>query len=257
LPISAEDAVPRNLPGGLLSLVDRIEILASGYVLNMIPSGSKDPYALRRIATGAVRIVLEHELDLDLQPLFDHALSLYSVKTNRARSELLQGLLDLMEARFRFLMEQKGVAHDCLNAVLNAEKKSLVEAYAKTTALWAIRGSEDVKTLARGFKRINNIIFDQPPCNFDVEALEEDGEQRLHRAFSDLEFRVSQNIQERQYADALDIMVTLGPEIDNFFDEVLVMTEEERLRKNRIALLQRISELYRKIADFSALQIEL
>jgi glycyl-tRNA synthetase beta chain len=257
LPVSAEDSVPRNLAGGLLSLVDRIETLAAGFVLNMIPTGSKDPYALRRVSMGAMKIVLEFQLNLDFRDLFEHALSLYSVKTKLTSGEMLRGLLDLMQGRFRYLMEQKGVAHDTLNAILNTDNKSYIEAHHKTVALSSIRNSEDLKTLARGFKRINNIIFDQPHHIFDPERLQEDGELRLYRAFNDLAFRVKQNIQEKQYQDALEIMVTLGPEIDNFFDEVMVMTEDLELRKNRIALLQQISDLYRKIADFSALQIEL
>ena len=257
LPASAEDAIPRNIEGALLSLVDRIEILAAGFILNMIPTGSKDPYALRRISTGAMKIVLEFQLNIDFRDLFEHALSLYTVKTKLTSGELLRGLLDLIQGRFRYLMEQKGVAHDTLNAILNTENKSYVEAHQKTLALWSIRNSEDVKTLARGFKRIYNIIKDQPHHLFDAEKLKEDGELRLHRAFADLAFRVEQNIQQKRYQDALEIMVTLGPEIDNFFDEVMVMTEDVELRNNRIALLQQISDLYRKIADFSALQIEL
>ena len=256
-PVSAEDPTPRNLLGALLSLTDRIEILTSGYIMNQAPTGSRDPYALRRIATGAMKIVLEHKIDLDFRQMFEHALTLYSIKAKLSAEEMLQGLGELMEARFRFLMEQKGIAQDFLNAILNAEKRSFVDAFAKTNALWAKHNSEDLKTLARGFKRINNIISDQPEYSFREEALQEDGEVRLYRAFNDLEFRVSQNIQQKDYMDALDIMVTLGPEIDNFFDEVMVMTEDPDLRNNRIALLQRISNLYRRIADFSALQIEL
>ena len=257
LPVSGEDSLPRNLLGALLSLTDRVETLASGYCLNMIPTGSRDPYALRRIATGAMKIVLQMEIDLHFRAIFDHALSLYSIKTRLTRSELLESLMDLMEARFRFLLEQRGVAYDYLNAVLNVEERSFVAAQSKTLALWSKHDSEDLKTLAKGFKRINNIIFDQLSHIFDEEGVQEDGEVRLYRAFTDLEFRVGQHIQEGDYAGALEIMVTLGPEIDNFFDEVLVMTDDEKLRNNRVALLQRISALYRKLANFSALQIEL
>jgi len=257
LPVSAEDPVPRNTIGALLSLADRIEVLASGFVLNMIPTGSKDPYALRRISTGAMKIALEYKLHVDFRTQFEHALSLYSVNTKLTTGEMLRGVLELMQGRFRYLMEQQGVAHDTLNAILNTENRSYVEAQEKTMALSSLSNSDDLKSLARGFKRINNIIFDQPQHFFDADKLQQDGEVRLHRAFSDIAFRVEQNIQERQYPDALEIMVTLGPEIDNFFDEVMVMTENPELRNNRIALLQQISELYRKMADFSALQIEL
>jgi glycyl-tRNA synthetase beta chain len=257
LPGTTEDRVPRNSAGALLSLTDRIEILASGFVLNMAPTGSKDPYALRRVSTGAMKILLEWNLDLYLSDVVEHALSLYTIKTKASHGELLRGILDLMESRFRFLMEQEGIAHDYLNAILNTQNRSYVQARNKAKALWTVHNSEDLKTLARGFKRINNIVFDQPHHLFEPDRLQEDGEIRLYRAFSDLAFRVKQNIQEKQYEDALEIMVTLGPEIDNFFDEVMVMAEEPELRQNRIALLQEISELYRKIADFSALQIEL
>ena len=257
LPVSADDPVPRNMLGSLISLADRIESLSSGFVLNMIPTGSKDPYALRRIATGAMRIILEKKIHLDLRRVLEHSLSLYRVNTKLSAGELLRGILDLMESRFRFLMEQEGIAHDYLNAILSTENKSYVEAEMKTRALWAINGSGDLKILARGFKRINNIISSEPHHSFDAELLQDDGEVRLHRAFTDLAFRVKQNIQEKQYDDALEIMVTLGPEIDNFFDEVMVMVDQIELRNNRIALLQEINELYRKIADFSALQIEL
>lgn len=258
LPVSAEGALPRNQTGALLSLIDRIEILVTGFVLNMVPTGSKDPYGLRRVATGAMRIILEYGLNLELPRVLEYAVS--HAPTTRSKMkppELARALADLMEARFRFLMEQKGLAHDTLNAILNVEKHSFVHAAAKANALWAKHGSEDLDALARGFKRINNIIFDQPHHTLDAELFEDDGEKSLYRLFSDLRFRVEQLISERQYLEALDIMVTLGPEIDNFFDEVLVMAENEKLKNNRIALLQELSDLYRKLADFSALQIEL
>ena len=257
LPATTEDRVPRNLLGALLSLTDRFEILASGFVLNMIPTGSKDPYALRRVSTGAMKILLECQLPLNLPDIVQHSVSLYTWKSKATPGELQRGILDLFESRFRFLMEQRGIAHDYLNAILNTENRSYVDAQAKVQALWNVRSSDDLKILARGFKRINNIISDQPHLVFDAERLQEDGEIRLHRAFTDLAFRVKQNIQEKQYEDALEIMVTLGPEIDNFFDEVMVMVEQPDVRENRIALLQEISDLYRKLADFSALQIEL
>jgi glycyl-tRNA synthetase beta chain len=257
LPVSVDDPVPRRIEGAVLSLVDRVETLTSGFVLNMIPTGSKDPYALRRIAAGAMKIVLEFKLNVDFQEFFGHALTLYTVKIKLTAGELLRGLLDLMESRFRFLMEQKGISHDYLNAILSANDHSYVDAHAKTSALWRLENSDQLKVLARGFKRINNIIFDQPHHSFDSEKLQEDGEIRLHRAFTDLAFRVEQNILDKNYDDALEIMVTLGPEIDNFFDEVMVMVEQPELRNNRIALLQQISDMYRKIADFSALQIDI
>lgn len=256
LPISAEDTVPRNLLGALLSLVDRFEVLSSGYVLNMIPTGSRDPYGLRRIATGAVKIMLEYQLNLDLLPILDKSIALYSIKKKKGRPELIHAILQLLETRFRFLMEQKGISYDYLNAVLAVEKSSFVTAYEKLNSLWSKKDSPDLKTLARCFKRIHNIIAGHQDYEFDPEQLQEDGEKRLHQVFTDIEFRVEQLINERQYLDALDIMVTLGPEIDNFFDEVLVMSENERLKENRISLLQRISTLYRRIADFSAVQIE-
>jgi glycyl-tRNA synthetase beta chain len=256
MPVTAEDAVPRNFTGAIISLADRVEVLASGYILNMAPTGSKDPYALRRVAAGAARIILEHQLPVDLRPVFDRALSLYNRKTKLSRGEMLRGLMDLMESRFRFLMEQKGAANDTINAVLAADSSSLLDASARLLALNAKRQSDDIKTLARCFKRIHNIISGQPEIPFDPETLVDDGEKRLFQVFSDLEFRVRQLIDDRRLLDALDIMVTLGPEIDNFFDEVMVMAEDRKLRENRIALLQTISRLYRRIADFSALQIE-
>jgi glycyl-tRNA synthetase beta chain len=257
LPATADDPLPRNFAGALLSLCDRLEALVSGYILNRIPTGSKDPYGLRRVATGIMRIILEYQLDLDLLPLFDKALMLYSIKTKLSRDELLHSLLDLMETRFRFLMEQNGIPYDYLNAVLAVEKSAFYTAYQKVNSLWSKKDSPDLKTLARGFKRIQNIISGQPEFRFDPELLEEDGEKRLHQVFSDVEFRIKQLIDERQYLDALDIMVSLGPEIDNFFDEVLVMTENTTLQQNRIALLQNLSSLYRRIADFSELQLEM
>lgn len=258
LPVSAEDVLPRNFTGALLSLIDRTEILLTGFILNMVPTGSKDPYGLRRVATGAMRIILDYGLNLDLRRVFEWAVE--HAPTTRSKMkppELTQALTELMEARFRFLMEQKGIAHDTINAILGVERRSFVHAAAKANALWAKHGSEDLNALARGFKRINNIISDQPHHALDTELFEEDGEKSLYRLFNDLRYRVEQLISERQYLDALDIMVTLGPEIDNFFDEVLVMAENEKLKNNRIALLQEISDLYRRIADFSALQIEL
>jgi glycyl-tRNA synthetase beta chain len=257
LPVSAEGQVPRNLSGALLSLIDKVEILASGYVLNMIPTGSKDPYALRRAATGVIKIILDYKLPVQMQPVIEQALSAYQRKTKLTHTEMVNGIVELLEARFRFLMEQKGIAHDYLNAILAVDSGSFVNAFDRVNALWSKNKSEDLKTLARCFKRISNIISGQSELTFDPEKLTEDGEKRLNQVFNDMQFRVNLLINEGQYLDALDIMVTLGPEIDNFFDEVLVMTDDVALRNNRVALLQTINQLYRRIADFSQLQIEL
>ena len=129
LPASAESSIPRNFLGALLSLIDRIEILTSGYVLNMIPTGSRDPYALRRAATGVTRIILDFRLKLDLRPIIDQAFTLYNRKTKLSRSEMLHGVMELLDARFRFLMEQRGIAHDYLNAILAVGNGIFLDAY--------------------------------------------------------------------------------------------------------------------------------
>ena len=124
---------------------------------------------MRRAATGVVRILLDFRLKLDLRPIIDHSFTLYNRKTKLSRGEMLHGVMELLEARFRFLMEQRGIAHDYLNAILAVGNGIFMDAFNRANALWSKNQSEDLKTLARCFKRINNIISGQPDHQFDAD----------------------------------------------------------------------------------------
>jgi glycyl-tRNA synthetase beta chain len=267
-PESTEDEVPRSVEGALVSLADKADSIAGMFALGLQPSGSKDPFALRRQANGIVRILAEHKLPLQISAIVNAGLAQY-----RKATELQNKLRDLetapkaLAAFFRerlefYLREVRGFAYDVVNAVLSAHFDDVTDAVSRAEAVSSIRPTEDFAAISTAFKRIKNILRQaresgkQWPEEFSNERLTEPAEQALASEVTTAGTRVETLRKAKRYEDALAQIAQLRPVVDTFFDKVMVMVDDEKLRANRLALLATMQRSFSTIADFSEIVTE-
>ncbi len=234
-----EDTIPRTVEGQIIAIADKLDTLRKFFKERLIPTGSKDPYALRRAAQGIVKILFEARLQLDLDLLFREDRDLHSVMTERTCT---------------YLRETLNYAYDEVNALLPAERllfSTAPDLADRIEAIRYIRPTEDFEPLAASFKRIKNILkqarFDQvnPP---DEKLLTPGPEQSLYEAF----LRVRESIRSgAPYRDKLASIAPLRPQVDRFFDKILVNDPDPAIRQNRLALLHSLLTEFSTIADFS------
>ena len=264
-PLGLDDPPPRNLTGCAVALADKLDSLVACFAVGAVPTGSSDPFALRRAALGIVKIVLEKKLPLSIsaaisasaKALRDHA---PRIEVTPATEKQVLGFL-LERARY-ILRERRGYAYDEINAAFAAGADDLGDAVERVTAVKAIRNTANFAPLAASFKRIRNLLeksagkADRGQLLVKPELLRDAAEQQLHAAAQKIRDESAGLKKEKKYRKALEKISELRPAVDSFFDRVLVMVEDENLRRNRIALLGMLLKEFSTIADFSELGAE-
>jgi glycyl-tRNA synthetase beta chain len=256
LPRSLDDPCPRGLEGALFAVADRIDTLAGMFLLGEIPTGSRDPFGLRRAAQGICKIGIDKEIEMILDPWVERALALHRRSPARGEIAAVQSaLLGFLRERLAFVLVSKGFAADTVEAVLRAGADNPIDSYRRTAALDAIRTDREFEAVAIGFKRVRNILSGQPEVECDAAALKEPAEKNLFERYVKARDRIDDQLGQRDYPAVLNEVASMRSAIDQFFDDVLVMTEDQSVRRNRIGLLQRLSGLFLRIADFSCMEI--
>src|SRR5262249_17743621 len=268
-PVSMEDSVPRTLEGAVLSIADKADTIAGMFALGMVPSGSKDPFALRRQANGIVKIVAQHKLGVVLTPLLADALAEYQGSEAEKKFTLrgdayAQAIRTFFRERLEFyLRDVLGLAYDVVNATLAAGADDVVDATARATAVAKVRPSADFEAISTSFKRMKNILRQaaetgkrvaEPPL--DPSAFQQQEEIALNGLIRLIAREVKELSASKKYEEALVKISKLRPAIDAFFDKVMVMVEDENLRANRLGLLQTLVDEFSSIADFSEIVTE-
>jgi glycyl-tRNA synthetase beta chain len=258
-PVGLDDPIPRNLIGCAVALADKFDSIVGCFAVGVVPTGSSDPFALRRAALGIIKIVLEKKLALSLSlTIAAAAKSLHANPPKRTvTAEQEKQILDFLSDRARFVFREKeGFSYDEVNAVFRAGSDDLVDARRRLDALRAIRKSKNFEPLAVSFKRIRNILEKAAiPAGeaqrVSIELFENDAERALYSAMQSAVPRVNEHKRAGKFREALEIIATLRPDIDKFFEQVMVMTENEQVRRNRLALLAQLLREFTTIADFS------
>ncbi len=259
-PASPEDQIPRNLTGCAVALADKLDSLVGCFAVGLVPSGSSDPFALRRAALGVGRILLERKLPLSLSAAVAAAAKALAIHPPKREvpADVQKQVLDFIVDRARYILrERDGFAYDEANAALAAGADDLVDVSRRLEALKAIRRTKNFEPLAVSFKRIRKILEKAGPAAawrlpaVRPELFTEDAEKRLHSAAASVAKRAEQHKRAGSYREALQEVAELRPAVDQFFDEVLVMAEEESVRKNRLTLLAELLREFSTIADFS------
>jgi glycyl-tRNA synthetase beta chain len=278
-PASMEDAVPRSLEGAVLAIADKADTIAGMFALGMIPSGSKDPFALRRAANGIVRTLIEHNIPISLSQLMADALLQYKGSEAESRFSAVAQYDQNVTAFFReriefYLREARSFAYDVTNAVLASGADNVVDAVTRAEAVAKVRGSDDFTAIAASVKRIKNILRQAteagkwstapavgepasvagaasvaayPPAS----SADNDAERHLAKQYAELCEGTFNLCQQKQYDEALAGLATIRRPLDDFFDKVMVMVDDEAVRNTRLALLQAIATTFQSIADFS------
>lgn len=263
-PVGLEDPIPRNLTGCTVALADKLDSIVGCFAVGVIPTGSSDPYALRRAALGVVKIILERKLPLSLSLAVGaaaKALLTHKPKKSMTPEQETQ-VLDFLLDRAKFVFkEREGFAYDEVNAVFRAGADDLVDAHKRLVALKAIRKSKNFEPLAVSFKRIRKILEKANFSGGDGEAgapelFENDAERELHHAVRDAAKKVQADKIAGRYSEALETIAGLRKAIDRFFEEVMVMSEDIRVRNNRLTLLSEVLKEFTTVADFSEIAAE-
>jgi glycyl-tRNA synthetase beta chain len=250
LPVSMEDRVPRTTEGALLAIADKADTIAGMFGLGLEPTGSKDPFALRRAANGIVKILAETWVGLGLGEIARAAAG--------ENEELVRKIEVFFAERLEFyLREAKGQAYDVVKAVLAVRTNEVRDAVARAEAVTAVRGSADFEAVSAAFKRMTNILAQAAEKGIaaaealDVALLQDGAELELASKAADLKPEVAALRAEANYRAALEAIATLRPQVDGFFDAVMVMDPDVTVRGNRLALLERVLGDFGGIAEFS------
>jgi glycyl-tRNA synthetase beta chain len=258
-PMGLDDPIPRNLTGCAVAFADKLDSVVGCLAVGIVPTGSSDPYALRRAALGIVKIILERKLPVSLSLAIGAAgKSLLMHKPKRGvtpdqESKVLDFILD--RARFVF-REREQFAYDEVAAVFRAGADDLVDTQKRLLALRAIRKSRNFEPLAVSFKRIRKIlekagVASDGDRRVNPELFESPAERELHSAAQAAASKVQSLKRGGKYQEALEAIANLRPVVDKFFDGVMVMADKEEVRKNRLALLAQLLNEFATIADFS------
>lgn len=249
LPASTDDALPRTTEGLLLSIADKADTIAGMFSLGLEPTGSKDPFALRRAANGIVRMLAESKLPITL-----NALATLATHDAEVYKRVRQFLLERVEF---YLRDVRGQAYDVVKAVMAAGVDDVSDALARAEALTEVRGSEDFIAIAASFKRMKNILEQAKArgedsfSTSDKEFLTEQAERELSEEAGRLAAWVDGLRKKREYLQAMQSVAKLRPYVDAFFDSVMVMADDASLRRARLGLLSRVLADFSRIADFS------
>ncbi len=263
-PVGTEDTVPRNLTGCAVSIADKLDSLAACFAVGIVPTGSSDPFGLRRAASGIIQILLEKNLSMSLSTAISSAAQTLGSHAPKIKVpvEVENKVLEFIGERAKYLFREKyGFAYDEVNAAMAASADDLVDVRNRILALRAIRYTENFEPLAVAFRRIRKILEKAgPDCGraaaVDDALLRADAEQLLHREARSLAERASKHKRTGQYKEALEAISELRPTVDRFFDDVLVMDPDAAVRKNRLALLAGLLKEFSTIADFSEMAAE-
>jgi len=256
LPASVDDRIPRGRVGQVTGLADRIDTLVGIFGLGLIPTGSRDPFGLRRAAQGAVRIALEGGLPLDLEKVAVEAARLYGDKLTRTAEQILDDLRPFLYDRIRYILGLAGYAYDEIEAALAVGVSNLPDLKARVDALHQMRESLDFLAVVLAAKRIANIVKEAAEQPLDESLLTEPAEKDLAAAFETLRADVEEAAAAGDYERCLRRIADLAPVLDRFFVEVLVMAEDEKVRANRIALLQAIGRAISRTAKLTEMVVD-
>lgn len=255
-PTSADGVLPESETGALVGLADKMDTIAGMFAIGKPPTGGADPFALRRAALGIIRVLIDRNWSPSLEALVDQALAgLAEIKFKGTVEETKAAILEFFRGRLLNLFTSQGFSHDSADAVLAVALDDPAGAKARVEAVQDFKSSPKFAEGAVAFKRLFNILKGQDPAAHPNPALfERDEERNLHAAYEKLAAKVDEAAGAGDYTRVLDLLADLRPVVDAFFEAVMVMAEDEKVKDNRLALVGEIAAMFRLVADFSRLQ---
>ena len=256
MPKFSGDAIPGTTTGATLAIADRLDTLVGIFGIGQPPSGSKDPFALRRSSLGLLRIIVEHKIDLDLYKALEIAASQHSnlqVSDTVVSKQVLTYVLD----RFKHWYEDEKIPVEIFSSVAAMKLNRPLDIHQRVKAVYAFSAFPEAVSLAAANKRVSNILTknngEDLPKQVDESLLVESAEQNLSKLLRKLEKEIKPLLDNSSYIEALKLLSRLKDPVDNFFDNVMVMSDDKKTRINRLVLLRQLRSLFLKIADISLL----
>lgn len=252
-PLFANDDIPSNDTGKAIAILDKIDNIVAGFYVGDIPTGSQDPNALRRQALGIINILVKSQKHLSLKKLIEETINSMPKEAKNNKSEnLINDIFDFFKSRFE---NDLHFSKDSISGVLSTEIDDIYDAYLKIFAIDEFRkkNEELFSNLLLVFKRVKNIIKTSNTLIFDESILEEKAERELYKIYKEKETQIKKLIENKEYQKTFSMLSSLYEPLDNFFKEIMVMVDDDKLKNNRIALLSLVDKIFKNMLDFSSL----
>lgn len=256
LPRFSGDKLPETQIGTILALADRIDTLVGIFGINQKPTGVKDPFKCRRLALGVVRILLREASGLDITTLLQESVSYFDVEL--PNKQVLTEVHHFLLERLKVYYTGQGIRHDVVNAVINVASTTFNTIDKRIDALNHFVGSEQAASLSQAFKRVRKLFEKEnikgSANQIDRQLFEGETEENLYQAMQDKENKLTPLLAQGQFKEGLEQLALLKEPVDAFFDGVMILAEDQKLRRNRLALLSKLEHVFLQVADLSELQ---
>jgi glycyl-tRNA synthetase beta chain len=254
LPGFAGDRLPSGPIGDIVSIADKMDTIVGCFGVGLVPTGTADPFGLRRQALGIIRIILEKKYSISLTGLIEESEKQLKGKMERPVEKVKEEVLDFFRVRYQNFLLDKEYPFDVTDAVFSISFDELLDVQGRIDALKRAKEWKDFESIVIAFKRAMNILKGSPPQReINLSLFAESAEKNLYQSFLKAKERIGTHLNQRDYPSALHEMTQMKKPIDEFFEGVMVMVEEEAIRNNRLALLDEIGKVFLRIADFSKL----
>lgn len=250
LPRFAGDILPQTQEGIALSIADKLDSIAGFFAIGIKPSGSQDPYALRRQALGILSILLDKKLDINLEKLVGDALDNYDYLTFD-KAEVTSQIMDFFIERIKNLFKDLGIRYDVIDAVLSSNLNSISDIHTRAVELNKWLQKEELVEMLTAFNRVSTLAEKAETDMVDEALLKEDAEVKLNAGFKEIKAQVEEFLANKEYNKALDAFASIKPLVDNLFDNVMIMDKDEAVKANRLGLLKQIYDTMLTICDLS------
>ncbi len=254
MPVRSDAALPETGIGAIIGLADRIDTIAGCFGIKKVPTGTADPYGLRRLSLAVLHLIEDRGYVLSLPEIFNKALALYGNKVDGG-SRTVAEIMEFIKRRFVNDCMSRMMDSQAVEAVTSISFTQVIDSLERIDALSMMRKEESFDVLAGSFKRIRNIVKDNRECIVDTSLFTDGAERELFAVYEQLLHGGKKQLETRNYQDFLNSMLLLKEPVDHFFDEVMVMAEDQRLRTNRLNLLTAVGALILEVGDISKMHL--
>ena len=255
-PAFSGDSLPSSPVGSIVSIADKLDTILGCIGVGLLPSGSEDPYGLRRHSLGIIQIIISQNWQVSLDVLIQKGVNLLKDKTKLTSDEIHMHTQVLFSQRYKTILIGEEHPYDAIDAVLSANIDSLVDVRQKVVALSDLKKQPYFEPLAITFRRVVSILNEESDGDIQTSLLSEPAEKKLYNEYRRVKEPVENHLSKKQFPQALEKIVEIKETVDEFFAHIMVMTKEDELRKNRLRLLKHISLLFSNIADFSKIVLK-
>lgn len=253
LPRFSEDDYPTTTAGAVISIADKLDTICGCFAIGIQPTGSQDPYGLRRQALGIINIILDKNINISIDELIDNSLSIYKSNIDFNIDKVKEEIIKFFKARMKNMFINNGIRYDVVDAIINVNN-NITDLQTRAIELNKWIKKDELEEVLTAFNRVVKLANKANETKIDKDLLKEEEEKKLYQVFSDVKETILSYIKEREYDKALDGLLNLKDPIDDFFDNVMVMVDDEDLKNNRLALIKTIANTMNKICDLSKIK---